>query len=177
MAFNKPIVSVIIPCFNQAQYLTEALNSVLNQTFQNWECIIVNDGSPDNTEEVALGWCNKDKRFKYLKKENGGLSSARNAGLKIAQGEYIQFLDSDDLLQKEKIESQVSFLGYNLNVDIVYSSSLYFFNENSEDTFVFGKNGLVPTINLDKNNKDQLYPFFWRNATTICSTLYKRSVV
>jgi len=103
-------VSIIVPCYNQAKYLSEALLSVYNQTYQNWECIIVNDGSPDNTEEVALEWCKKDERFRYLKKENGGLSSARNAGLKVASGQYIQFLDADDAIDRNKFSIQVNEL-------------------------------------------------------------------
>ena len=89
----NPLISVIVPCYNQAQYLDECLQSVLNQTYQNWECIIVNDGSPDNTHEIAESYCRKDARFKYFYKENGGLSSARNAGISISNGEFIQFLD------------------------------------------------------------------------------------
>lgn len=69
----KFFVSVIVPCYNQAKYLSEALQSVLDKTYENWECIIVNDGSPDNTEEVAKQWVEKDSRFKYFYKENGGL--------------------------------------------------------------------------------------------------------
>ena len=107
---SYPIVSVIVPCYNQAQYLSEALQSVYNQTYKNWECIIVNDGSTDNTEEVALEWCKKDNRFKYLKKENGGLSSARNAGLNALKGEYIQFLDADDAIDKTKFSTQINEL-------------------------------------------------------------------
>lgn len=99
-----PKVSIIVPCYNQAQYLDEALQSVLEQTYQNWECIIINDGSPDNTEEVVKKWLEKDSRFKYVLKENGGLSSARNAGLDMATGDYIQFLDSDDVLAENKLQ-------------------------------------------------------------------------
>ncbi len=123
MAFSKSLiiqekkVSIIVPCYNQAQYLDEALQSVLEQTYTNWECIIVNDGSPDNTKEVAKKWVEKDSRFQYLYKENGGLSSARNAGLEKAKGAYIQFLDSDDLLNKYKLEKQVTC--FSKNVDIV----------------------------------------------------------
>lgn len=100
-------VSVIVPCYNQAQFLAETLDSVLVQTYENWECIIVNDGSTDNTEVIAKEYCNKDNRFIYHKKENGGLSSARNAGLNIAQGDYVQFLDSDDILLPNKFEYQI----------------------------------------------------------------------
>ena len=94
-------VSIIVPCYNQAQYLPEALQSVLDQTYENWECIIVNDGSPDNTEEVAKQWVEKDSRFKYFYKENGGLSSARNTGIAIAKGEFILPLDADDRISRD----------------------------------------------------------------------------
>ena len=97
------LVSIIVPCYNQAQFLDEALQSVLDQTYTNWECIIVNDGSPDHTEEVAQKWVAKDARFKYIYKENGGLSSARNLGLEKAKGDLIQFLDSDDCIDKTKL--------------------------------------------------------------------------
>jgi glycosyltransferase involved in cell wall biosynthesis len=97
-------ISVIVPCYNQAKYLDASLQSVLNQTYQDWECIIVNDGSNDNTESIGKKWAAKDKRFYYLHKENGGLSSARNSGLNVAKGDYIQFLDADDFLNDRKFE-------------------------------------------------------------------------
>ncbi|HEU4496898.1 MAG TPA: glycosyltransferase family 2 protein, partial [Flavobacterium sp.] len=97
-------MSIIVPCFNQSQYLGEALQSVSEQTYTDWECIIVNDGSPDDTEEVSKEWCEKDARFKYLYKENGGLSSARNAGIAVAGGEYILPLDADDKIAPEYAE-------------------------------------------------------------------------
>ncbi|MBX9888401.1 MAG: glycosyltransferase [Flavobacteriaceae bacterium] len=106
---NK-LVSVIVPCYNQAQYLPEALQSVLDQTYSDWECIIVNDGSPDDTDIVAKDWLIKDSRFKYIYKENGGLSSARNAGIEIAIGDYIQFLDADDFLKNKKLELSLEAL-------------------------------------------------------------------
>lgn len=101
------LISIIVPCFNQAQYLPEALQSVLEQTYSNWECIIVNDGSSDQTHEVAQEWLAKDARFKYIQKVNGGLSSARNSGLEISIGDYIQFLDSDDCLSRNKLQISI----------------------------------------------------------------------
>ena len=106
----KSIVSVIVPCYNQAFYLDEALQSVWNQTHQNWECIIVDDGSADSTKEVALKWCDLDERFLYFYKINGGLSSARNAGLQLVKGDYIQLLDADDLIHPTKFEVQLKDL-------------------------------------------------------------------
>jgi len=104
------VVSIIVPCYNQAQYLDDTLQSVLNQTYTDWECIIVNDGSTDNSEKKAFIWCEKDIRFKYFYKNNGGLSSARNTGLDKATGDYIQFLDSDDTIDKRKLELQLKDL-------------------------------------------------------------------
>lgn len=127
-------VSVIVPCYNQAQYLPEALESVLNQTYENWECLIVNDGSPDNTHEIAQEWLKKDKRFKYIFKDNGGLSSARNAGLDIAEGDYVQFLDADDLIAPKKFEMSLSQLEeLEPKKDSVVVSYFNFFTNNIED--------------------------------------------
>lgn len=106
---SNVLISVIVPCYNQAEYMDECLQSVLDQTYTNWECIIVNDGSPDHTEEIALQWRQKDPRFKYLKKENGGLSSARNAGIEIAQGEWVQFLDCDDIILSNKFSTSINY--------------------------------------------------------------------
>ncbi len=128
---NKDLISVIVPCFNQAQYLPEALQSVMDQTYVHWECIIVNDGSQDNTEEVALKWVSKDIRFKYVYKSNGGLSSARNAGLDIAIGDYIQFLDSDDVLLSNKFQRSMDTL-INEYGQIVVSNFRMFLNDSFE---------------------------------------------
>ncbi|MCA5004114.1 glycosyltransferase family 2 protein [Sphingobacterium bovistauri] len=106
---SNPLISVIVPCYNQGQYLDDCLQSVMDQTYTNWECIIVNDGSPDDTESVAKKWVSRDSRFKYLYKENGGLSSARNAGLSLVKGEWIQFLDCDDVIKEKKIEISSSY--------------------------------------------------------------------
>ena len=104
---NNPIVSIIVPCYKQAHFLNDALNSVLEQSYINWECIIVNDGSPDNTDVIASDWCKRDNRFKYFFKENGGLSSARNLGLEKVAGNFVQFLDCDDVLHPEKLKASI----------------------------------------------------------------------
>lgn len=112
---NNSLVSIIVPCYNQAQYLDEALQSISDQTYSNWECIIVNDGSIDHTDKIALDWSKVDDRFIYIKKENGGLSSARNSGIEIAKGDYLQFLDADDVLNNKKIEWSISQLKFQEN--------------------------------------------------------------
>ncbi|MFB3389172.1 glycosyltransferase family 2 protein [Flavobacterium sp. LAR06] len=118
---SKLLVSIIVPCYNQAQYLSEALQSVLNQTYENWECVIINDGSKDNTEEVAKKWVENDSRFLYIYKENGGLSSARNAALNVVAGDYIQFLDADDCLHEDKLIKSLFQIKDHSNYNIVVS--------------------------------------------------------
>ena len=89
--------SVVIPCFNQAHFLSEAILSVINQTYSNWEIIIVDDGSTDNTNQIASEWVNKDNRIKLISNlSNNGLANARNSGISCSNGEFISFLDSDD---------------------------------------------------------------------------------
>ena len=101
------LITVIIPCFNQAHYLPDALESILAQSYSNWECIIINDGSTDNTKIVGEEWEKKDPRFCIITKPNGGLSSARNAGIAHMKGNYIQFLDADDVIHPEKFRIQL----------------------------------------------------------------------
>lgn len=100
----KDKVSIIIPAFNQGNYLNETLKSIYYQTYENWECLIINDGSIDNTHDIAIEWYNKDSRFIYEFQVNQGLSAARNRGLRLASGDFIQFLDADDLIDKNRFE-------------------------------------------------------------------------
>lgn len=120
------MVSVIIPTYNNEKYLAATLQSVLEQTYDGWECILINDGSTDNTAQIALEFLKKDTRFKYAEQANKGVSAARNNGLGLATGEFIQFLDGDDLLEKGKLARQVKLLSENEVVDIVYSNFRHF---------------------------------------------------
>ncbi len=99
-----PAISIIIPVYNVEKYLRRCLDSVLNQTFSDWEAICVNDGSPDNSPAILAEYAAKDERFKIVNKENGGLSDARNAGMKVAEGDFILFLDSDDFIHPQTME-------------------------------------------------------------------------
>ncbi len=105
-----PLVSIIIPCYNQDKFLDETLQSILNQSYINWECIIVNDGSTDDSETIAKNWAAKDTRFTYFYKNNNGVSAARNYALDRVKGDYIQFLDADDVLHNRKLELSLQLL-------------------------------------------------------------------
>lgn len=123
---SKLLVSIIVPCFNQGQYLGETLQSVLDQTYSNWECLIVNDGSNDNTEEIAKKWCALDSRFSYYNKENGGLSSARNFGISKASGIYILPLDSDDKIECTYLQKAIKAFKEDNELKLVYCRVSYF---------------------------------------------------
>ena len=120
-AFSSPLVSVIIAAYNREMYLEKAVQSVLDQTFTDLECIIVDDGSTDNTQQLSESLISKDQRVKYLYKENGGVSSARNFGIEYARGQWIQLLDADDWLHNDKIRFQLDYVkNYNSNSVVLY---------------------------------------------------------
>ena len=113
-----PKISVIIPIYNVEKYLCRCLDSVLNQTFTDWEAVCVNDGSPDNSDVILAEYAARDARFKIVNKKNGGLSDARNAGMKVATGDYILYLDSDDFIHPQTMEIAYHFAQRD-NSDIV----------------------------------------------------------
>ncbi|MEC4815271.1 MAG: glycosyltransferase family 2 protein [Scytonema sp. PMC 1069.18] len=105
-----PLISIVITCFNQGIYLERSVKSVLSQTYSDLECIIIDDGSTDNTKAVSQELLGLDSRISYFYKENGGVSSARNFGFQQAKGTWIQFLDADDWIHEDKIRFQLSHL-------------------------------------------------------------------
>ncbi len=170
-------VSIIIPCFNQSHYLNECLNSVYIQTYKNWECLIINDGSEDNTEDIALNWTSKDVRFRYFYKKNGGLSSARNYGLSKANGVVIQFLDSDDLIEKNKLANEADFLSNNRDIDLVYSSAKFFFNDNPKETYLSReKDGSDWTLNRIARQFDFIRSISDWNIMVVSAPLVKKAL-
>lgn len=119
-------VSIIVPCYNQAKYLADALDSVLAQTCTKWECIVVNDGSTDNTEEVAKAYCTLDDRFQYLAKKNEGVAAARNEGISVAKGYYILPLDADDKIGVNYLDLALTAFKKNPSLKVVYCKAELF---------------------------------------------------
>jgi glycosyltransferase involved in cell wall biosynthesis len=117
-----PQVTVIIPSYNYGRFIGQAIESVQAQTYWNWECLVVDDGSTDNTREVVESYARKDPRIRYVYQRNQRAGTARNNGIRNGQGEYLQFLDADDLIEPQKIERQVEYLEGHPEVDIIYGS-------------------------------------------------------
>lgn len=127
-----PLVSIIVPCYNQGAYLKETLNSVLNQTFSDWECVVMDDGSTDNSKDVAQSFCSKDDRFHYFYQENQGLAISRNNAILNSCGHFILPLDADDLIHREYVAEAVSVLQSRKEVKVVCCRAEYFGEKTGE---------------------------------------------
>lgn len=147
---NLPLVSVIVPVYKVERYIQECVESITAQSYKNLEIILVDDGSPDSCPKICDEYAKKDGRVKVVHKENGGLSSARNAGLDIATGDYVMFTDSDDFIDKDMIKDLLQFAEKN-DLDIVGSSIKKYYNGqtksipnglNSQETIFQGLNAL-----------------------------------
>lgn len=126
MTENLPKVSIVIPSYNYGHLIAATLSCLQDQSYKHWHAIIVDDGSTDNTREIVDNFTRQDNRFSYLYQQNSGVSIARNNGLKQIAGEFVQFLDADDLVSKEKLSLQVKYLQNNPEVDIVNVNTRYF---------------------------------------------------
>ena len=145
---ENPLFSIIVPIYNVERYLEQSIKSVLAQDYHNYELILVDDGSPDNSIDICVKYAKKYKNIRFIHKSNGGLSDARNMGIKIARGEYIIFLDSDDFWQGSHILSDLQQIIFHDNPDVIfnYMSSVYpdhiihHYIDISEETGDFVKN-------------------------------------
>ena len=167
-------VSVIIPCYNYGHFLRESIDSVIRQSYPHWECIIIDDGSGDNTREVADALCRQDSRIKYIHQPNQGAAAARNRGLRQSTGEFVQFLDADDLLESEKFLQQVRYLQHHPAVDIIYGDAKAFYGsagsvvtpqETIQGTYVSGAGS--PVVN----------DFLAGNLPIMVSLLFRRKIL
>ena len=129
---NKYKLSIIIPCYNGAEFLSETLDCLQKQTIEDWECIIVNDGSADNSLQIMREYEAKDSRYKVIDKKNEGVSIARNVAIAASSGKYILPLDSDDLIDPTYAEKAIDYLEKHPDVILVYCRAKYFGDRNEE---------------------------------------------
>lgn len=132
MAIMKPTISIVMTCYNYENYVGRSIESVLAQTFTDYELIIINDGSTDNSDSIITSYI-KDKRIHYIIQDNAGQARAKNVGIKYSRGKYIAFLDADDMWENKKLELQLP-LFKNENVGLVYSNATWI----DEDDRVLG---------------------------------------
>jgi glycosyltransferase involved in cell wall biosynthesis len=152
-----PMLSIIVPVFNSSRHLSNCLDSILSQTFRSFECILVDDGSTDNSLDICKKYSNLDNRIKVLHQNNAGVSDARNAGLNICAGEYIAFVDSDDTILPEMYE--VMFDGQmRYNSDVVCCGYLYKRKSYSIPEFFYTENQAKGAFELDKGD---LFGLVW----------------
>lgn len=134
----NPLVSVVVVTYNRAHFLKEALDSIQRQTFNDYEIIVVDDGSTDNTKEIVEQY----KGIRYIYQEHGGISKARNTAVKAAKGKWIATLDSDDLWEEQKLQKQMDYLQAHPDCRIVYTTFTSFSN--------------IPEATLDERQKELL---------------------
>mgnify|MGYP000876837862 FL=1 len=161
MKNNDYSITVIIPTFNKADFIANAIESVLAQTYKNFEVIMVNDGSKDDSETICMNFLRSDSRFRYLKKENGGVSSARNVGLDNVEGDYITFIDADDWVDENHLEILIDGIIKN-NCEVAISSYMRFIN--TRDTYL---------INIYSNQEKYLLSYGKMNREKFLTELPK----
>src|SRR5215208_272018 len=122
----RPLVSVVVPAYNYGHLIRETLDSLAAQTYARWECVVVDDGSTDDTREVVGAYAAGDARVRYVRQENARQAAARNNGVRHSSGEFFQFLDADDLIEPHKLGRQVDYLVRHAEADIVCSGVRYF---------------------------------------------------
>ena len=173
---ENQLISIIVPVYNVEEYLKQCLDSILDQTYRNWELILVNDGSTDSSGLICQEYAEKDARIRYYEKENGGLSDARNYGIEQAQGEYLTFVDSDDFLDASHLNVLYNALVKN---DVDISIANYTNYQTSTATFYLHTFGdYYEKIYTSEELIDDL-SFLERNDlsfSTIWGSLYKKSV-
>ena len=168
-----PEISVIVPVYKAEQYLERCVKSILEQTYQNFELILVDDGSPDGSPILCDKWAEKDSRVYVIHKENGGASSARNAGLKIAKGRWIAFADSDDWLERTALKTLYDLANqYNVPMAI---GGMRVVQKYTDASIVMKQNAKV------LSNADLMSRFFRLNGEpdthSVCATLIRRDIL
>lgn len=169
----KPIISIIVPVYNVESFLPKCLDSIISQTFQDIELILVDDGSPDKSPQICDYYKSKDERIRVIHKNNGGLSSARNAGLAISRGEYIGFVDSDDWIEPTMYEEMYRFMITNdcdmveCGINLIYENSIRNYKV-SDNEIISGKEALLRHLDIHYKT-DYTLP-----RTAVWSKLFKR---
>lgn len=159
-------VSIIVPIYRVEKYVSKCIESIINQTYSNWELLLIDDGSPDNSGKICDEYAQKDNRIKVIHKENYGVSSARNSGLDIAQGEYVMFVDSDDWISKDCLEVCVNEIKNN-KLDALQFGSISIYKD-KEILYVKNSTKTLSGEEYIKNNNFNV---------TVWGGIYKKNII
>jgi len=168
----KGLISIIVPIYNAELYLKETLDSVMAQTFENWEAILVDDGSMDKSSEICTGYAGKDSRIKYIRKNNEGTLLARKTGLESSRGEFIANLDSDDAYRPQFLEKMFTKIKEE-NYDFVRCN---FEDLNGKEKFLWGRPLGARDCKLSKNKLENFHNFLKLEEPYLWNTLVKRII-
>lgn len=181
MTNNEILISVIVPIYNAEKYLTSCVDSIINQTYKNLEIILVNDGSSDKSSVICDDLAQKDNRVKVVHKQNEGLVRARKIGIQLAKGDYIAYVDNDDLLEAEMYETMVDALKYT-GADIIIAGYKEQLNDNSTEII---KNTISPGVYSDQKLVDEVFTKMLYNSnfsqfgisTYLWNKLFKKDII
>ncbi|MFV8808137.1 glycosyltransferase family 2 protein [Aerococcus urinaeequi] len=176
---KKPLVSIVVPAYNSSKFIDRCLVSICNQTYQELEIIVINDGSTDDTEKKIINYVNKDPRIKYIRTENSGVSNARNLGINISTGEYIGFVDSDDYIDINMISHMVN-IAEKYNLDLI--SCTY---QRVKDNDSIAEKSVIDEGFYDRNKlRTDIFPELFGNSRlqyflplNIVTKLFKRQII
>lgn len=172
------MVSIIIPTYNYGSIIAQTLENVLQQTYTNWEAFVIDDGSSDHTAAVVAPFVKQDPRIHYISQKNAGVSAARNKGLQYAKGDYVQFLDADDLLSKDKLLLQVQHLESNPHVQISYTNHIYFESDKPDIHYPdYEMNHHHWLKKIDAQGLEVLQLLIHSNIAVVSSPLIRRSFI
>lgn len=169
---EKNIVSVIIPVYNAEKYMRKGIDSVLNQTYKNIEVILINDGSKDKSAEICDEYAAKDSRVRVLHKDNGGVSTARNAGIECASGKYITFVDSDDTIPEDAVETLIKPLIDNSSID--YSAGNVFHYIGEKQIYSYDQKKVNDIITV---KKEEIASCIFYNQGYAYAKIYVRDII
>ena len=169
---ENPLFSIIVPIYNVERYLEQCIESVLAQNYQNYELILVDDGSPDNSIDICTKYAKQHHNIVFIRKVNGGLSDARNAGIKLARGEYLMFLDSDDYWEGTSILSDLAKISEE-NPDLIIYDLTFRYKDNKKEYYPISKEGLTGDYIAD------FYTLTSRNIfrPSACNKVVKRKII
>lgn len=172
---NKPKISVIVPVYNVDRYLEICIDSLINQTYDNLEIILINDGSTDDSKLICEKYLNLDKRIKLINQKNKGVSSARNNGIRNSSGEYIVFVDSDDYCELNMFETIVKNINLNKDTFIIYGYNKIF--KNKKNSVLLNENKNLNKNNIIKNIliKEEIGGYLW-NKLFIASIIKNNNI-